>query len=225
MANKDLQKKRILIYFIEAAQNIIKREGVSNITIRKVAQYAGYNSATLYNYFEDLDELILYASLKYLHLYTSEVTEKFTQCKTEKDFFLQMWDSFCRISFQNPEPFERIFFCRHSDQLEHICKRYYELFPEEQPDPTNNLYPIFSSIRLDYRNHLALERLSHEGLLNAADLDIMNELMIFSYQAILSHCTVAPPANSKEIQKYTDKMFAYIDYILFPHHAKEVIDE
>lgn len=225
MANKDLQKKRILIYFIEAAQDIIKREGISNVTIRKVAQYAGYNSATLYNYFEDLDQLILYASLKYLHLYTSEVTEKFTQCRTEKDFFLQMWDSFCRISFQNPEPFERIFFYKYSDQLENICKKYYELFPEEQPEPSDNLYPIFSSIRLDFRNRLALERLSKAGLLPAENLDTINELMIFSYHALLNQCTVAMPGSSKEIQKYTDKMFAYIDYILFPHNTKEVIHE
>ena len=48
MTNKELQKKRILMYFIEAAQNIMENEGIENITLRKVADMAGYNSSTLY---------------------------------------------------------------------------------------------------------------------------------------------------------------------------------
>ena len=46
--------------FIDAAFSIIETEGVENITIRKVAGIAGYNSSTIYNYFEDLDQLVLF---------------------------------------------------------------------------------------------------------------------------------------------------------------------
>lgn len=221
MANKDLQKKRILIYFIEAAQEIMKKEGISNITIRRVAQSAGYNSATLYNYFEDLDHLILYASLKYLHLYTAEVTDAFSRCNGEREFFLQMWESFCRISFQYPEPFERIFFCKHSDRLESVCQKYYELFPEECPQPSDNLYPIFSSIQLDYRNRLALERLDREELRPDINLDLVNDLLIFSYHELLHRCSLNPPKNREEVQMYTDRMFTYINYLVFPDSKKE----
>lgn len=65
MANQELKKKRMLTYFIKAAQDIMNKEGIAGVTLRKVADGAGYNNATLYNYFEDLDHVILFASLKY----------------------------------------------------------------------------------------------------------------------------------------------------------------
>jgi len=47
-----IKKRRVMTYFIEAANEIIKEEGINGITIRKVADKAGFNSATIYNYFE-----------------------------------------------------------------------------------------------------------------------------------------------------------------------------
>ena len=48
---KTIQKRRMMGYFIEAASQIIEEEGMEGVTIRKVADIAGYNSATMYNYF------------------------------------------------------------------------------------------------------------------------------------------------------------------------------
>ena len=64
MAHMELKKKRMLTYFIKSAQDIMTKEGMQGITLRKVADGAGYNNATLYNYFDDLDHVVLYASLK-----------------------------------------------------------------------------------------------------------------------------------------------------------------
>ena len=64
MAHMELKKKRMLTYFIKSAQDIMTAEGMQGITLRKVADGAGYNNATLYNYFDDLDHVVLYACLK-----------------------------------------------------------------------------------------------------------------------------------------------------------------
>lgn len=55
---RQLQKKRMMHYFIDAAVQIIDEEGIDGVSIRKVADIAGYNSATLYNYFDDLPHLV-----------------------------------------------------------------------------------------------------------------------------------------------------------------------
>lgn len=55
---KNLKKERIKMFFLEAAKEIIVEEGVENISVRKVADLAGYSYATIYNYFEDLNELL-----------------------------------------------------------------------------------------------------------------------------------------------------------------------
>ena len=53
MDKKEIQRQRMMKYFIEAGKQIILEEGVKNVTVRKVADLAGYSYATLYNYFED----------------------------------------------------------------------------------------------------------------------------------------------------------------------------
>jgi len=45
-------------YFIEATKSILKSEGVKGLSVRSIADVAGYSFATLYNYFRDVRELI-----------------------------------------------------------------------------------------------------------------------------------------------------------------------
>ena len=73
---KYIQKVRMVKYFVDATIEIIEKEGYEAVTIRKVADIAGYNSATLYNYFDNLEHLLFFASMRYLQdyiclLYTS----------------------------------------------------------------------------------------------------------------------------------------------------------
>ena len=58
-----IKKKRVMIYFIEAARQLMASEGIRALSIRGIAEIAGYNSATLYNYFDDLQHLTLFACL------------------------------------------------------------------------------------------------------------------------------------------------------------------
>ncbi len=59
-ANKkhSLKNKRVKSFFIQAAKEIIISEGVENLSVRKVADRAGYTFATIYNYFKDVNELL-----------------------------------------------------------------------------------------------------------------------------------------------------------------------
>ncbi|MHB8130205.1 MAG: TetR/AcrR family transcriptional regulator [Mobilitalea sp.] len=56
---QNLKNQRVKSYFIQAAKEIILSEGVENVSVRKVADKAGYTFTTLYNYFKDLNELLL----------------------------------------------------------------------------------------------------------------------------------------------------------------------
>lgn len=57
VSNKELQEKRMRGYFIDAAKEILKGEGIKALNVRAVSERAGYSFATLYNYFKDLNEL------------------------------------------------------------------------------------------------------------------------------------------------------------------------
>ena len=58
VSNKELQEKRMRGYFIDAAKETLKGEGLKAVNVRTVAERAGYSFATMYNYFKDLNELI-----------------------------------------------------------------------------------------------------------------------------------------------------------------------
>lgn len=73
MEEMNIKKKRVMMYFIEATQELILKEGLENLSIKKIAEKAGYNSATIYNYFENLEVLILYASINYLKDYLNDL--------------------------------------------------------------------------------------------------------------------------------------------------------
>lgn len=55
---QSIKIQRVKSYFIRAAKNIIISEGVDNVSVRKVADLAGYTFTTIYNYFKDLNELL-----------------------------------------------------------------------------------------------------------------------------------------------------------------------
>src|SRR5512133_1434274 len=57
MKNKEIQEQRMRGYFIQAAKEILKGEGLRSLNVRHIADKAGYSYATLYNYFEDVNEL------------------------------------------------------------------------------------------------------------------------------------------------------------------------
>ena len=66
MDKKELQKQRMMTYFIDAAKEIIKEEGVKGLSVRKVGDRAGYSYATIYNYFNDLNTLLFYCVFDFL---------------------------------------------------------------------------------------------------------------------------------------------------------------
>jgi AcrR family transcriptional regulator len=55
---QELKRSRVKICFLQAAKSMISAKGVDSVTVRGVADAAGYTYPTLYNYFEDLNELL-----------------------------------------------------------------------------------------------------------------------------------------------------------------------
>ena len=66
---EDLTQRR----FIEETYRIISTEGREALSIRRLARDMHCNSANIYRYFKDLDELVTYASLRYLTAYLGDV--------------------------------------------------------------------------------------------------------------------------------------------------------
>jgi AcrR family transcriptional regulator len=58
MTKNEIQEERMKGYFLSATKDIIRAEGVGAVSARSVAERAGYSYATLYNYFNDVRDLV-----------------------------------------------------------------------------------------------------------------------------------------------------------------------
>ncbi len=82
MKNKEIQEKRMKGYFIHATKEILKAEGIQSLSVRNIADKAGYSYATLYNYFKDVNELLFYCIVDFQEeckLFVEENTNKGTE--------------------------------------------------------------------------------------------------------------------------------------------------
>lgn len=56
-----MKEERVRAVFIDTVKEMILAEGVDAVSVRKIADQAAYSYATLYNHFENLNELLWYA--------------------------------------------------------------------------------------------------------------------------------------------------------------------
>ncbi|WP_139751652.1 TetR/AcrR family transcriptional regulator [Clostridioides difficile] len=212
MTNKELQKKRILMYFIEAAQNIMENEGIENITLRKVADIAGYNSSTLYKYFKNLDHLISFASIKYFKDYNLNISRCIENVNDEYKKYIIMWKLFCKHSFDNAQAFYQVFFNLSSDELSYITKQYYDMFPEDLGIHDSDISLMITGESIKERNKILLNNLVDTGYIPAKDLDIINDIIISFYQNLLF--LKKNTGKNSDDDELTMKMISSIEYII-----------
>jgi len=58
MDRKQVKKDRIRRLFLDAAKEIIRTEGVENLTTKKIGDKAAYSYASIYNYFDNYNDLV-----------------------------------------------------------------------------------------------------------------------------------------------------------------------
>lgn len=186
MDNKEIHKYRMMRYFIEAAEKIIEEEGIEGVTIRKVAKLAGYNSATLYNYFQNQNHLIFFASMRYLKDYAKDLYEYTKDCKNAMETYIKVWECFSYHSYKNPVFYNIIFFGDYSHStVNDAMKTYYSIFPEELSEKTQKFLPMLLEDNIYERDYRVLQESVKEGFIKEEDVHDINEMNVLIYQGML----------------------------------------
>lgn len=109
MTRKEIQEQRMKDYFIQATKEILKGEGLKALSVRSIAEKAGYSFATLYNYFKDVKELI-FVCVKDFQLECEEyVIQKTKKAEKGEEKIKAIVTSYAEYFVQYPSVFE-IFF-------------------------------------------------------------------------------------------------------------------
>ncbi len=185
-ARTKLKQQRIIKYFIDAANEIIMQEGLSAVTIRKAADLAGYTSATLYNYFDNLQHLVFLATMTHLEEYNEALPGYLKGCDNSIERYMAVCKCFAEYSFAQPEIYELLFFTHSDEKLEEYTQQYYELFPDkivkDWPAPLNKIYVLNS---IYSRSFMMLEDCVQDGFINSENAKDFNDVNLRIYKTIL----------------------------------------
>lgn len=207
------KRKRIMIYFIEAAQKLIQSEGVDGLSIRKIANEAGYNSATLYNYFRDLEHLTLFGSVPYLQDYVAALANSLTPDMSSIDRYRTIYKHFNDIAFRNPDIFHNMFFGRHSDSLGEVLQIYfYELFPNQLDNLSEPMRRMMVYGSMKERDSVTMQAMVEEGYIAPDKADMTLDLIIAVHQTFIYEA--AAKGEQLDLEAHKRNFDAIFEYIL-----------
>lgn len=198
--------------FIRATREIVDLEGIENVSIRKVAARTGFNSATMYLYFKDIDELITLACMSYLENYCRTLAADLAQMETPLDTYIHTWKVFCQYAFAYPDVFYHLFYKVHSTPLEETVHRYYQIYPHQLENIGGTLYQMLYSGALENRNRQVLLPLVEEGLIRAENVDMINVMTVCYFCRLLEEKCAQAGALASERQ--TEQFLSAIYFLL-----------
>ncbi len=212
--NKDSKKIHTIKVFIDAAAEIIEEEGIDSVTIRKVADIAGYNSATIYNYFDNCNQLIFFAAAKFMKDYIDEMPQYIARGDNELEKLILMWECFCYHSFLKPKIYYAIFADDIGGRPGNLLENYFEIFPEDLGDPPEELLPMLTTTELSERTSMAMEPLIKNGFISRELAPEIDERIRLVYQGMLSliinkRMDYDPKKNTEKIMKHIRSIFNY----------------
>ncbi|MBQ6314753.1 MAG: TetR/AcrR family transcriptional regulator [Mogibacterium sp.] len=171
---------------------MIHESGIPSVSARSLGSRVGMNSALIYRYFRDIDEVVLFACVHALQEYTNDMVNSSshmdpdTDESYDADIYMLSWEIFCKHAFSNPDEFNILFFSRHSEDLPSVLKEYLDLFPPER-DTSSDVFleAMFRATSLQDRNLMLLVPLL-EGRVPDNDIILSNDMTVAFFYALLT---------------------------------------
>lgn len=199
-------------YFIDATAQIIEEEGIENVTIRKIADIAGYNSATIYNYFGELSHLIFFATMRFLKKYAETLPEYMARGKDPLERYLLLWECFCKFSYKEPQIYHAIFTSNLGGLPEELINDYYGIFPTDLINIPEDLKPMFLESNLSKRGRIALEKCIEAGYIKDENAEEIGEIVTLVWQGM--HIMILNNRRSYNAEEATEITMKYIRQIV-----------
>lgn len=189
---KEIQQHRMIRYFVEAACAVADAEGADAVTARKVADMAGYNVATLYNYFDNLNHLLYFTQLRHLKDYAQALPQAIREVTHPILLYMKVCKCFNECGFQKPTQYQTIFFSKYSTNFNQSLQSYYNAFPEELPQERLRFYPMFKQDNVHERDYNILMDAAQLGYLRHEDVLDITEINFFLFGGMLRHFISTP---------------------------------
>lgn len=206
------KKKKVMTSFIEATEDLMKEDDIDKISIRKIAKRAGYNSATLYYYFEDLEHLILFASIRYLREYTSALAKNIKKDMTTIEKYRTVYETFNHYAFRSPVIFHNMFFGKYSPMLLEVIKEYYDIFPDNLEGHDELLRGLLTQGNMYSRDKQMVDQLVSEGTIEDKKSDITLKIIISVHESYVYEAMIQ--GDKLDLDSHEKSFLEIFDYLL-----------
>ena len=186
---QNLKNQRVRAYFVQAAKKIILEEGVENVSVRKVADAAGYTFSTIYNYYGNLNELLQEVKADMIKDLVQHMAETRPSKVSDVEDIKKQNRLYVEYFIQNPNVFS--FF--YSYRLHPVQKE-----PAEVPD--------FSSQYLEtYRGF------AERGIIRESEIPVLAKTFIYSLHGLLA---LYFSDNGMTVQMLYEELDRVADFLL-----------
>lgn len=208
MSEETITKNKITI--INAAIEMLSESGIESISARTLSNRTGMNSASIYRYFQDIDEVVLFSCVHLLQNYTVEMTaarrtyERSADDISDDHIYMLSWELFCKHAFAHPNEYNTLFFSRHSPDLDKTITEYYKLFPHDRGSEDDIILEgMYRTSDVRERNLLLLIPVL-EGRMSERQIILINDMTVSFFYTLLLQLINNDHNVTPEIQ--TDRM-------------------
>lgn len=179
------------VRIINAAMDIIHEGGIQSVSARALGNRIGMNSALIYRYFKDINEVILFACVHALREYTEEMSVEHKKAdesvggSSDKALYLLSWELFSKHAFRKPKEYHTIFFGKHSHNLKDVIREYYSLCPLDTTDQYDIILEgMYRTADLRERNLILLKPVL-SGTKTEQEIILINDMTIAFFYTLL----------------------------------------
>jgi AcrR family transcriptional regulator len=137
MERKEIQENRMKSYFVQATKELIKGEGLKSVSVRNIAERAGYSFATIYNYFKDVNDLVFLCVQDFEEECTLMVNEKAKHYAHGKPRIKAISKTYMQYFVEYPGIFElffleKMFSIGHKQKTNLLIMNFLDILCEEE---------------------------------------------------------------------------------------------
>lgn len=199
--------------YIQKTYEMIQRDGIENVSIRKVANELGCSSAALYRYFENFTELLYFAELRTLDSYIKRLNEGKKVWKGPWDIYVGVWDCYSREAFANPEAYNLLFLTVNSEMLQPALEEYYRLFPEDIAGSNQFFTEMLGTSSFRGRDYEMCKKCVEAGVLREEDALLLNRIICQLYRGYLKEILDERITDPDEIDQMVHDFVEDVDRI------------
>lgn len=173
------------IELVQKTYDLLSKHSPEDVKIRTIAAAANCTSTVIYKHFDDLDHLVLFASVKFLEDYIIEVQNIVNTNSDPYTSLVAMWEVFAKYAFQNVEVFDLLFWGKYKERMGDTIFEYYQMFPDEIRSLDGLFTSVFFNNDINNRNDIMMHRAAATGYFSYNDAKILSQMECCMFRGLL----------------------------------------